>query len=221
MGKMTTRDEQDNSQPQPPEAQLGPIDRPNGEAHEPAHFDVASLRIDPATETTLGAKPLLLRVPVEKPNSQDFVRCRSEAEHRTLMYLLTIKEKRETYAVLPSIAAAAHVRKEVKRVEIRVCVNLNGAVRLWPVPMPTADERTNPFNESHQAAAEAAEALWIRVWADMTAGQYVAQKAEDQEALPQPKWPDQPLDELIVIAFKGRIINTLDHPVLKALRGAR
>jgi hypothetical protein len=37
--------------------------------------------------------------------------------------------------------------------------------------------------------------------------------------LPEPKWPEQPLQELLRIAFKDRFITTLDHPVLQRLRG--
>ncbi len=36
---------------------------------------------------------------------------------------------------------------------------------------------------------------------------------------PAPTWPDKTIDELIVIGFKGRVINTADHPVLRHLRG--
>jgi hypothetical protein len=32
-------------------------------------------------------------------------------------------------------------------------------------------------------------------------------------------WPDTPFQELLRIAFKGKLIDTLSHPVLKRLRG--
>jgi hypothetical protein len=181
------------------------------------HWNAASLRVDPEDESTPGAKPLLLRVPVEKPNPQDFVRVRPEPQHRAITYILEVKEKRETYVVVPAVARM--VLKEVKKVELRICVNLNGAVRLWPVPMPKPDEKSNAYNESHRAAAEEAEKDWVRVWSDGKAAQYVAEAPIDEQ--PPPRWPDQTLDDLIDIAFKGRIIDSIDHPVLKALRGQR
>jgi hypothetical protein len=36
---------------------------------------------------------------------------------------------------------------------------------------------------------------------------------------PEPEWPDLPFNEILRIAFKGRVIETLDHATLKRLRG--
>ena len=38
--------------------------------------------------------------------------------------------------------------------------------------------------------------------------------------IPDPQWPEQPFSELIRIAFRDRLINTIDHPAVKRLRGA-
>jgi hypothetical protein len=37
--------------------------------------------------------------------------------------------------------------------------------------------------------------------------------------LPEPEWPEQSLGDLLRIAFKVRYVDSLDHPVLKRLRG--
>jgi hypothetical protein len=37
--------------------------------------------------------------------------------------------------------------------------------------------------------------------------------------MPEPVWPDVPFSGLVHIAFKGRVIDTLDHPVVRRLRG--
>jgi hypothetical protein len=38
--------------------------------------------------------------------------------------------------------------------------------------------------------------------------------------LPEPTWPaDLTMPDIIKIAFRGRLIETADHPVLRALRG--
>jgi hypothetical protein len=36
---------------------------------------------------------------------------------------------------------------------------------------------------------------------------------------PEPQWPGIGFEELLRIAFKGRYIDSLDHPVLRRLRG--
>ena len=35
----------------------------------------------------------------------------------------------------------------------------------------------------------------------------------------EPKWPEQDYWDLIKIAFRDRLIDRIDHPVLKRLRG--
>jgi hypothetical protein len=34
-----------------------------------------------------------------------------------------------------------------------------------------------------------------------------------------PKWPDGGIQKLFALAFRNRVISTVDHPMLKALRG--
>ena len=53
--------------------------------------------------------------------------------------------------------------------------------------------------------------------ADMSLGAYRIWEARGD--LPEPEWPEQSLRDLLSIAFKGRYIDSLDHPVLKHLRG--
>jgi hypothetical protein len=37
--------------------------------------------------------------------------------------------------------------------------------------------------------------------------------------LPEPNWPELPFKELLRVAFKDKYINSLDHPILRKLRG--
>ena len=45
--------------------------------------------------------------------------------------------------------------------------------------------------------------------------------AKDQDAFPEPNWPKQTLDELILVTFTGRMIDQEDHPGLLRLIGAK
>jgi hypothetical protein len=58
---------------------------------------------------------------------------------------------------------------------------------------------------------------WVRVVSNRSLGAYdiLTPKAE----LDGPIWPELSLAEILEIAFEGRIIETNDHPILKALRG--
>jgi hypothetical protein len=66
-------------------------------------------------------------------------------------------------------------------------------------------------------AAEMAKDQWIKLMSDMTAGSYRVFVA--MGTLPDPKFPDKPLEELLRLAFRGRVINTADHPVVKQSLG--
>ena len=37
--------------------------------------------------------------------------------------------------------------------------------------------------------------------------------------IPDPEWPDLPFNQLLRIAFKNRVVDSLDHPTLQRLRG--
>jgi hypothetical protein len=59
---------------------------------------------------------------------------------------------------------------------------------------------------------------WVRVVANQGAGFNDILVAD--EDLGDPKWPDLPYTEILRIAFRSEgIINSLDHPIVKKLRG--
>jgi hypothetical protein len=43
--------------------------------------------------------------------------------------------------------------------------------------------------------------------------------AEKQSIIPDPEWPTLSLQELVKLAFRDKLINTISHPVVKRLRG--
>lgn len=59
----------------------------------------------------------------------------------------------------------------------------------------------------------------VRIKANKALGAYEISLAKGE--LPEPKWPKEPktIKDALKIAFKDRIIDSIDHPVLKQLRG--
>ena len=68
-----------------------------------------------------------------------------------------------------------------------------------------------------EIATHHAEANWVRVQASRTLGAYDCFEANAQ--IPEPVWPDKPLGELLGIAFQGRIVDSVQHEVVRTLRG--
>lgn len=181
----------------------------------PDPFDPASLRLSQDFAATGATKKLLTRVPVRKPGKQEFVRVRSGEDWRLATMLLEDAVSRETYVVAPALHG--ELADEAMPAILFTAISKAGDVFLWIVKAPKADGSTNPWNESALAATEEAERGWVKVVSNMGAGMYDVHAAVAN--FPDPEWPDVSFGELLKLAFKGRLIDSLDHDLLRKLRG--
>jgi hypothetical protein len=181
----------------------------------PDPFDPASLRLRQDFATSAGVKPVLTTVPVRKPNKQDFVRVNPSADYQLTAAVIELKDEDEMYLVAPNLVD--DLSGEVMPVTIFTGITRQGTVFLWPAKLPDAAGRSNSWHESALDAAGFAQEKWVRVASDMSLGAYRVWEATGE--LPEPEWPDKTLRDLLTIAFKGRLIEDLNHPVLKRLRG--
>jgi hypothetical protein len=91
-------------------------------------------------------------------------------------------------------------------------------LQLWHVKLPDPDGKHNGWHRSSAEAAELAMHKWVRITANMSLSAYEVYEAIGD--LPEPIWPDLPFEKILEIAFRDRIIDRLDHPVVQRLRGA-
>jgi hypothetical protein len=91
---------------------------------------------------------------------------------------------------------------------------------LCHVPSRNTD---NSWNESNRQACEHAKTHWVQATSRKEEGveAYKIDIARDANAFPEPNWPTQSLDELILVTFGGRMITSEDHPGLLRLIGAK
>jgi hypothetical protein len=91
---------------------------------------------------------------------------------------------------------------------------------LCQVPTQNID---NAWNESNLQACQQAKSYWVQATSRKEEGveSYKVGFARDQDAFPDPKWPKQPLSEIIGASFPGRMIESEDHPGLLRLIGAK
>lgn len=181
----------------------------------PDPFDPAALRINPASTASIGVKKLLTTIPARKPGKQVFVRVHPDEIYRLTAAVVDLKEEGEVYLVAPSVAEA--LAEEVTLVTLFTAVDRQGNLFLWPVKLPKGDARSNTWNLSALAAAEAAMKAWVRVVANMAGQAYDVFRATGD--LPEPEWPDLTLKEILKIAFRDRYIDDLEHPVIRKLQG--
>jgi hypothetical protein len=182
----------------------------------PNPFDPAALRITEGFAANGGAEKKLITLRVQKPRKQSFVRIHPSPDLRLRLAILELKDEQEIYAVAPSVAE--QVPSEIRRVEICLAITQQGTPFLWPVPLPTGDRKENSWSVTAREAAIHAETDWVRVTANMDAQAYDVYIA--QSATAEPIWPDMSMGELLKLAFgNGRLIESLDHPVIQRLLG--
>jgi hypothetical protein len=174
-------------------------------------FDPVNLRLDQSFTETAGVKKLLLVVPVRRPNPQDFVRVHAGPDYRDTFAVVELRDEREIYLLTPAIARA--LPGEFTMVILYTAINRQGVLHLWPVKLPAPDGR-----RSAAEAAELAMRKWIRLRANMSLGAYDVFDAEG--VIAEPEWPALSYREILKIAFgAGRLVDSLDHPLIKRLRG--
>jgi hypothetical protein len=189
------------------------VDRIEAAPDDP--FDLSKLRLSQDFVESAGVKKLLTTVPVRKPNPQDFVRVHPDPTYRMEFAVIDLKDDREIYLLPPHIAR--ELPSEFVMVTLYTTINRQGVVHLWPVRLPASDGRIVEWHRSAAEAAELAMRRWVRVKANMSLGAYEIFEAAG--TIPDPTWLEITFQELLRIAFRDRLVNSLDHPVVKRLRG--
>jgi hypothetical protein len=180
-------------------------------------FDPAALRLDQSFADTVGVKKLLTTVPVRKPGKQDWFRVHPDPSYRlTPAAIIEMKEDRETYLVVRAIAE--ELPGEFNAATLYTAINRKGVLHLWPVKLPGPDGKHNEWNRSAAEAAERGMNQWVRMTSNMSLGAY--EIFEPLGDISAPNWPDISFEEILKVAFRDHIVDSIDHPLVKQLRGA-
>jgi len=175
-------------------------------------LDFNALRLGQDYTQTAVEKPLTT-VPVRKPNKTEYVRVHPDMHFDTM--LVDLKEERETYLVDPCLLA--YVSGIAVPVSLKLAITRAGVLFLWPLRLPGEDGRTNIWHESAWDGAGRAVKRWVSLRPNMFLGAY--EIFQGDETLSEPQWPDETIEEILDVAFRGRFIGDPEHPVLKRLQG--
>lgn len=191
----------------------------NGEENEeqapPDPFDPKRLRIGQRLGDRQDVRRIIVSVPVRKPGRQEFVRTHPDLDMWLETAVLEVKADRLNYLVEPSLVP--HLPGEAVPKVLVTSMTTHGAVFLWPIKLQDELGRHDEWNAVALEAAERARTKFIRIVANIGASTYDVLEATG--SFPEPEWPDLKLNVLLAMAFKDRVIDSLDHPVLKRLRG--
>lgn len=193
-------------------------DRPDYEGDDgaPDPFDPKRLRLSQRFLQGSDVRRALVTVPVRKPSPQEFFRIHANEEWRLDTALIEIRADREVYLVDPQIWPL--FPNECKPRTLYTTIDRRNVITLWPVRLPDDNGRLDDWNRSAHEAAQLGTEKWVRMSADMALGAYRIDVAVGE--FPEPVWPSEvTFSEMLKIAFKGKMIEDLDHPVLRRLRG--
>jgi hypothetical protein len=164
----------------------------------------------------------ILHFPVGQVN--DFFRTHPSEEEYWSSELCFVKvpikgQKRDTLHMIDEDLAMDYLPSgKIKRFRLVLATKPFDVFFLLEVPSQNLD---NGWNTSAIAACEQAKILWTEASSRKDEGieSYKVDKARNQEAFPEPRWPRQSLEELINKTFMGRMIIVADHPALLRLIG--
>jgi hypothetical protein len=130
--------------------------------------------------------------------------------------------KRDTFHLIDEEIALAFLSGgKVLRFRLALATKPHDVFFLAHIPTTNTD---NLWNASNLQGCEQAKTRWVQLTSRKAEGaeQYKIEYARDDAAFPEPKWPSQSLEELIVAAFSpNRMIDSAGHPGLLRLIGAK
>ena len=175
--------------------------------------DLSALRLSPEEAGQIGSEEVLAHISIRKPNANEFVRV-SPDPAMSLATSIFVDPERETYFVAPN---ARNVLVAGVKAMLLPTVNQRGMFFIWPVALGDGSGRRNAWHDTAREASELAKRDWIKLVSDMAGGCYRIYRAKG--ALPNPVFPEKNLEELLRIAFRGRVIDSETHPVVRQALG--
>jgi hypothetical protein len=177
--------------------------------------EISSLRLPDNYSVNIGGIKLPPKPIFGKLSRHRFARVHPSSEFKFPCLVVEVKDGGDTYVVAPQMQP--YLGKNVVQKVIRLSVDSTGLPKL--IFQPTIDQggRQNHWHTTLNKAIALAETNWVRVEANMDAGQYDIIISQDD--LGDPQWPEQRMDELIQDVFGNNIIASADHPYIRQIQG--
>lgn len=186
---------------------------------KPNPFDPNSLRIAPGFSSNFSVTKITTTIPVRKPTREEFFRTSPVSDHTIDLLLLELKSELGFYVISPELQDDLLGEATVCVRTLIVTKTRQSDIFLWPLRSPNSMGRTDNWSASAWQAAIKAKSKWTRITANMHIGANDVFVAKN-DVIPEPTWDSLPsMQEILEIAFRGKFIDSYNHPVLKKLRG--
>lgn len=182
---------------------------------ETAAVDAEKFLKQPTGEDLVGITLVkrLASIEVRKPKKQEWFRT-----HPKMFGEICIIRRESTgdfYAVDPALAR--ELAEEMREAFITAAISYDGALFLWPIIKPKADGSGIQLYENDLADLALSRQCWIRrQWSSGSKSYRVDQANTDRS----PEWPENTdISAWITKGFRGRFIDSLEHQLVRQLRG--
>jgi hypothetical protein len=164
----------------------------------------------------VGEEMLLTACPARQPRDTDLFRVRPDQGDEVWRIKTLIVEYRGEDPAVPRGFYLIHPR--LSRVFsglgkphlLLTCVTTFGSMFLWPIRL--VEGFGDSWCKSKLRIAAMAESQWVRVPGSQGNGYTAVVSRKDHG---EPKWQGANLDELLTIAFDGRVVEDLTHPLCR------
>ena len=158
--------------------------------------------------------------------AKDFVRLHPDEENYwspefCFIHVPIKGQAKETLHLIEEELAMRHLPSgRIQRFRLALASKPQDKFFLCHVPTQNLD---NQWNESNLQACLHGKQHWTQATSRRDEGVdgYKVDFARSDDAFPEPNWPTQKLEALILTTFAGRMINREDHPGLLRLIGAK
>jgi hypothetical protein len=169
----------------------------------------------PADYALEASKKRLVRVSVRRPHRSWWW----WTHPNYVLRVATLTEERgaqkEVYLVSPELVS--ELGGDVVRATLHGAINRQGTFFIICVRLPGPDNRLDPWTESLREALVIAQNEPVRTSANDDDDAYEVRTTP--VTVERPPWPAESWEQLLDVAFRGRVIESMDHPVVRRLRG--
>jgi hypothetical protein len=175
------------------------------------------MRLADTDPAAAGVEEVLFDIRFGTPPKDTFFRVNSDPDFTVKAGIVQLNGRDDKYFVVPDLWASLGAEKTFGFRQIFTCQTIQHETFLWGCRLPGADGKQPPWVTIPLEAAKAAQAKWVRIFWDDAQRKHRVLTAAASHA--EPQWPDKSLGELLRLAFKDALIDSIDHSVLKKLRG--
>ena len=192
-----------------------------GEAiQEPKSRDWDKLRVPQDILGSSRTKKTITQIPVRKPKKHEFIRVHPNPAFwfEPAMLYDDPNSRGNFYLVHPHCYDA--LTGHMQPFSLYAAATRFGSMILWPARLPGVDGTLNPWHESARECAKLAMEHWCRLEANADIQGYDVVHPLDDDL--EPDWTALEalgLEKVLEIAFRRRIIEDDDHPLIMSLRG--